>query len=357
MPLIMERPRALNGWPAKWKQVPARFVERYAAPADCLKIALINNMPDSALEDTELQFFDLIHTAAGEIPVCIELYSLPGIPRSERGQERLSELYSGIDVLWDSGVDCAIVTGTEPRKPELREEPYWPVMTDLFDWAAQNTVSTVLSCLAAHAGVLHSDGIVRRAQTEKIFGVFEERRIREHALTESVGTTLHFPHSRWNDVAEHELTSCGYEVLTESAEAGAGLFVKKRKRSLFVHFQGHPEYGLHTLLKEYRRDTGRYLRRERQTYPELPRGYFSEDATRVLTDFRTGALSHPHGDLMQQFPEEAVANSLQNVWRTSAVRVYRSWLEYVASRKGDARPVASVARLGRAFLPNSARAV
>ena len=31
-------------------------------------------------------------------------------------------------------------------------------------------------------------------------------------------------------------------VLTQSAEGGVDSFVKKKKQSLFVHFQGHPEY-------------------------------------------------------------------------------------------------------------------
>ena len=48
-------------------------------------------------------------------------------------------------------------------------------------------------------------------------------------------------------------------------------FVKKKKRSLFVHFQGHPEYGAQTLLKEYRRDIKRFLRAERETIPQCRR--------------------------------------------------------------------------------------
>ena len=37
-----------------------------------LNIALINNMPDAALEDTELQFFDLLDDASGDLPVLPE---------------------------------------------------------------------------------------------------------------------------------------------------------------------------------------------------------------------------------------------------------------------------------------------
>jgi len=50
-------------------------------PNDFLRIALVNNMPDAALEDTELQFFELLSAASGDLPIQVELYSLPGIPR------------------------------------------------------------------------------------------------------------------------------------------------------------------------------------------------------------------------------------------------------------------------------------
>ena len=57
-----------------------------------------------------------------------------------------------------------------------------------------------------------------------------------------------------------ELTACGYGVLTQSSRRRVDSFLKNKKRSLFVHFQGHPEYGAQTLLKEYRRDIKRFLR-------------------------------------------------------------------------------------------------
>ena len=82
---------------------------------------------------------------------------------------------------------------------------------------------------------------------------------------------MQIPHSRWNEVRADALNSCGYEILVQSAQAGVDLFVKKKKDSLFVHFQGHPEYGTRTLLKEYRRDIKRFLRGEREKHIPLCR--------------------------------------------------------------------------------------
>jgi len=192
-----------------------------------------------------------------------------------------------------------------------------------------------LSCLAAHASVLHSDGINRHRLDDKQFGVFGFRNISDHALTAGAGELVRFPHSRWNEVREDALNECGYVVLTKSSEAGVDSFVKRKKNSLFVHFQGHPEYGARTLLKEYRRDIKRFLRRERETYPSVPQGYFDEGATSLLANFRERALSDSREEVMATFPEAAIVGTLQNGWQASAICVYRNWLEYVASRRAE----------------------
>jgi len=325
--------RTPTHWAARSNHREASSAIGYDGRTDAIRIALINNMPDPALEDTESQFFELLDAAAGHLPVRLKLYSLPKIPRSDRGLEHLKSFYFGLDDLWNSRFDGVIITGTEPHQPDLRKEPYWSALADVLDWAEENTASTVLSCLAAHAGVLHSDGIGRHPLDDKQFGVFDDRKVSDHALTSGTTEPMRFPHSRWNEVREDALTSCGYMVLTKSAEAGVNLFVKKKKKSLFVHFQGHPEYGAGTLLKEYRRDVKRFLRRERPTYPKVPHGYFGAAATKVLDEFRETALSHPREELMTAFPEVVMSDGLESAWHSPAARVYRNWLQYVVSRR------------------------
>jgi homoserine O-succinyltransferase/O-acetyltransferase len=335
-------------------RIPPRWAERKSSPAvisigdynrqeESVKIAFINNMPDPALEDTEMQFFELLNAVAGDLPVRVKLYSLPGIPRGERGQQHLSDFYFNFDDLWDSQFDAVVVTGTEPCSSNLRDEPYWPVLAELLDWAERNTVSAILSCLAAHASVLHTDGVNRHRLDEKQFGVFGFRRISDHALTTGTGQLVRFPHSRWNEVREDALNECGYIVLTKSSEAGVDSFVKRKGNSLFVHFQGHPEYGARTLLKEYRRDIKRFLRRERETYPSVPQGYFDEAAISLLASFRERALSDSREEVMAAFPEAAIVGTLQNGWQASSICVYRNWLEYIVSKKADASLFAAMA--------------
>jgi homoserine O-succinyltransferase len=346
MPLIIEGGRV----PPRWLQ--GRNSRPLISPdaarrEDCVRLALINNMPDAALEDTELQFFDLLDTASGDAVVLLKLYSLAGIPRTDRGDRHLNSFYFGLDELWNSPVDGMIVTGTEPRQPNLADEPYWSALTNVFDWAERNTISTVLSCLAAHASVLHADGVGRHRLPDKQFGVFDSARACEHPLTSRIAGQIRFPHSRWNEVRANELASCAYTVLTESAEAGVDLFVKKKKKSLFVHFQGHPEYGALTLLKEYRRDIKRFLARERETYPTMPVGYFDPTTTKLLEDFQKTAPSNRREDTVALFPEAALVQGLQNTWKSAATSVYRNWLEYVTAKKAETFSFAAMARVGR----------
>jgi homoserine O-succinyltransferase len=313
-----------------------------------IQIALVNNMPDPALEDTESQFFELLEAAAGHLPVQVKLYSLPRIPRTDRGKEHLKSFYWDLNDLWNSRFDGVIVTGTEPHHADLRKEPYWSAMAEVFAWAEEHASSTVLSCLAAHAGVLQGDGISRHPRPDKQFGVFDEWKVSDNPLTKGTSEPMRFPHSRWNELREDELTSCGYIVLTKSDEAGVNLFVKKRKKSLFVHFQGHPEYGPGTLAKEYRRDVKRFLRQERQTYPTMPHGYFGAAAARVLAEFQERALGRRDEVLMEQFPEEILNNGSVSPWHSPALCIYRNWLQYVASERAK-RPAYAAAAASRAW--------
>src|SRR5207344_3095536 len=103
-------------------------------------------------------------------------------------------------------------------------------------------------------------------------------------------------------------------ILTRSKEAGVDAFVKERG-SLFVFLQGHPEYEAVTLLLEYRRDIGRYLRGERDTYPDMPEGYLDDEMVLKLTALRQRALADQREELLSEFPIAVAANQVTNTWR------------------------------------------
>jgi len=294
-------------------------------------IALVNNMPDAALDATERQFRGLLDAAADGLPVRLTLYTLPEVPRTDFGRKVVGR-YASLDDLWSRHHDGVIVTGTEPLAADLGDEPFWGSLTRVLDWAEQHTHSTVLSCLAAHAGILHFDGIERRPLGDKRFGIFECERVADHPLTAAAPSRLRMPHSRWNEIPEDALLKCGYRVLTRSEDAGVDAFVKQRG-SLFVFLQGHPEYEAVTLLLEFRRDIGRYLRGQRATYPPTPHGYFDDETAAALAALRERALVDRREELLSEFPLEMAAAKVANTWRSTAETLYRNWLAYIRAQK------------------------
>lgn len=303
--------------------------------ADCLDIGLINNMPDAALMATERQLFDLLGAAAEGLVVRLHFYTMEATPRSEWGRDYVRRYYRGTDDLLNGSLDGIIVTGTEPRAASLAKEPYWPAFVQLLDWATENTASSVYSCLAVHGAVLHMDGVERHALPAKCVGVFAQTKTKNHPLMHNVPASFRIPHARWNEVKEGALASCGYSILSKSAEAGVDCFVKQHKKSLFVHFQGHPEYETQSLLGEYRRDLGRFLRGENEVCPTIPRGYLDPEVEEILTAFRQKALSARRPELFGEFPADQLAKDLTNHWRRPAQRIYRNWLLYIVSQRAQ----------------------
>jgi homoserine O-succinyltransferase len=301
-------------------------------------IGLINNMPDTALAATESQFRRLLETASGSLPVRLRTSCLPEVPRSAAALERVRRTYWPIAALLEHPLDALIITGAEPIAPRLEAEPYWDRLRVLIEWAETHTTSSLWSCLAAHAAVQILDGIERQRRSEKCCGVFEHALEARHPLMQGIAAPLRIPHSRWNELPVAALRRSGYALLSASPDTGADIFVKQG-RSLLVFCQGHPEYECDTLLKEYRRDVGRFLRAEQTNYPTLPSGYFDAAATVRLDGFRERALAQRTPELLTSFPSGAVAHGLEDSWGVAAVQIYRNWLDLLAAAKQPARSV------------------
>jgi len=299
----------------------------------CLEIGLLNNMPDAALEATERQYIDLLGAAAGDRVVRLHFFSLPEIARGEAARARVETAYGDIEHLLQGRLDALIVTGNEPRARVLSDEPYWSRLTSVIDWAEANTTSTIWSCLAAHAAVLHLDGVPRHPCGQKHSGVFDCAKVAENPLVDGVTEPLRITHSRWNDLREDELVAHGYDVLTRSPHVGVDMFVK-HWQSLFVFFQGHPEYDAKCLMREYRRDVGRFLRGESTAYPTMPHHYFDARSEKALEDFAGRARKDRQAQQFADFPGDlALRPPLARDWQAPGARLFANWLTYVAQRK------------------------
>jgi homoserine O-succinyltransferase len=296
-------------------------------------IGLVNNMPDSALRATERQFRELLTAASrNTIAVHLRVFALPELSQSEAARSYVRQYYEDISELWTQSVDGLIVTGREPSTSLLSDESYWPTLAKLFDWAEEHTTSTIWSCLAAHAAVLHANCINRYLFREKLSGVYTSTKVADHPLLSGIPKQWRVPHSRYNGLREDDLRSNGYEILSRLSDTGADMFIRDKK-SLFIYLQGHPEYEPHTLLSEYRRDIAAFITGQRKNYPKAPQGYFDRKTATVLAGFRQHVLRDRDIGSLKSFPMVAVEEKLVDTWRKPAIRFYANWLSYLSEKK------------------------
>ncbi len=320
--------------------VPTRPPDGYRLSGDLtepLAIGLVNNMPDTAVRATERQFRELLSAASYGLPITLRLFSAPEVARGQACQTYLSLAYESIDRLWGAQLDGLIVTGAEPRARMLEDEPFWPVLARLTDWAEERTASTIWSCLAAQAAVLRADGIVRQPFGWKLSGVYACTKAANHPLTAGLPASWRSPQTRYNDLPETALASSGYRILSRLPDAGADMFIREG-RSLFLLLQGHPEYDPEALFREYRRDVGRFLKGERDTYPDPMHGYFDEPAEAALSALREQAVRTKDPALIERLPDALAGWVPPYDWREPVIQIYANWLLYLAEQRDKAAP-------------------
>ena len=301
--------------------------ERRQNADSVLTIGLINNMPDSALQATERQFTQLLQAAAGNSRVHLHCFSLPSVKRSQQARQSMDGRYGDIANLGRLRIDGLIVTGAEPNAATLPEEPFWQDLTAIIDWARDNTRSAIWSCLAAHAAVLHLDGIERQPLDVKCSGVYDCAKVTDNWLTRDINSPLKVAHSRVNALRKGDLAAGGYQVLTESSQAGVDIFAK-RLPSQFIFFQGHPEYEALSLQREYLRDITRFLSRQRDVFPAFPAGYFEAETENKLAHYRKRACAERQIPLSIELPHLTLRPDL--AVGVAAAVLFRNWLEYLS---------------------------
>lgn len=252
-----------------------------------LRIGFLNNLSDAALDQGERQIEARLTAASGPARVSLRLFSLSSIPRQPSIRAYMDGRYGDESDLMRTRLDGLFVSGAEPQAATLEDEIFWPQLAAVVDWARTGPRSSIWSCLAAHAAVLRLDGIRRRRLTEKRAGFFAVEPVVKHPLLDGLARTAPVAQSRWNGLDERDLIAAGYEILTD-AGSDADTFVKD-VGSLFIFLQGHPEYDIQALGREYRRDVLRFLSGRREIYPTLPRSYFAHEDEATLRAYAASA--------------------------------------------------------------------
>ena len=307
-------------------------------------IGLVNNAGKRALAATEQQFRNLLRAATPGIGLQLRLYRPGAVPDGECAVGACGTRYAGLADLFDlvacgGAMDAIVVTGMPPQAASLSDEPAWADLTSLAGWAEQRAIPVLWSCLAAHAAMLYLDGICRVRLPEKLSGIFRsEAAGHDHPLMQGMPSGWLTPHSRYHVAPEASLLAKGYQVLSRSANAGPEIAVRHGS-SVSVFLQGHPEYGIDTLLKEYRRDARAFCSGGFGEFPSVPRNYLDQEAEAALTQLRARILcAGPDPALLAQWEALTSRATIRAAWQPTAARLIANWLAAVRQpeeRAGD----------------------
>jgi homoserine O-succinyltransferase len=291
-----------------------------------LHIGFLNMMPDAALEATERQFFRLVGESNRIAQIYMHPFTLPMPGRGKDAQAHFARHYDSFEKLQEEGLDALIITGANITGERLEDEPFWKPLNEVLVWAQEHVPSTLCSCLATHAVMDMLHGQKRRGLAAKEWGVFSHKvKDRDHPLVRHMNTIFDVPHSRNNEITARQFAEAGMHVLVDSEEAGVHLATSQDGFRL-ICFQGHPEYDTFSLLKEYRREVGRFMAGDRPDYPPLPAHYMNDAAAAIALAYKDKAELGPT-DL--PFPEEEIAALLDNSWTDSARSVMGTWIGLV----------------------------
>jgi homoserine O-succinyltransferase len=284
-----------------------------------LRLALVNNMPESARAETARDFLSLVTGAPGGAGVEVTHHELTP---------------SDLDRLADQPPDLLIVTGSEPRTARLDEETYWPELVRLLRWAPGATRAVLLSCLTAHAYLLLVDGIERVRLPVKCHGAFRNEAVTGHPLTDGLPRTVRVPHSRANGAPMSAVEAAGWQIHLHSPAAGWSVASRLEENCRVVLAQGHPEYGTETLLREHRRDVRRFLAGERDTYPPAPVDYLGPQGSAAVSAYQA-AVGGSAMSAAVAYPFDVAAKSVVNDWQGPARRLVGNWLADAGQRSAS----------------------
>ena len=294
-----------------------------------LHIGFLNLMPDAALQATERQFFRLLGSSNRIVQFFVHPFTVDGVPRAGEARRHVERYYETFAGVQGDGLDALLISGANPANPDLRQEGFWPELITVLEWAQHNVCSVLCSCLATHVAVKQFHGIERTLLPRKRWGVYSHDLVTPgHPLVTHINTRFDAPHSHLHEVTSAELAAAGCQVLAASAEADLHLAVSG-DGFRFVYFQGHPEYDVNSLLKEYKREVKRYIDGVREDYPPFPQHYFDGESAAVMERYREAVLVARSKKPALEFPERQAQAVLHNTWTDTGKAIFNNWLGLV----------------------------
>ncbi|MGU9957744.1 MAG: homoserine O-succinyltransferase MetA [Arenicellales bacterium WSBS_2016_MAG_OTU3] len=295
-----------------------------------LHIGILNLMPDAALQATERQFMRLLGSSNQIAQIYVHLFTLDGVARQGSAAEHVAQHYETFEDVQRDGLDALLITGANPASPDISKEGFYQQMLDVMDWSLQDVSSTMCSCLATHAAIKSFHGVERSKLATKRWGVYSHDVVMpNHPLVAHINTRFDAPHSHVYDMTSDDLSVGGCMILANSKEAGLYL-ATSADGFRYIYCQGHPEYDINSLLKEYKREVLRFNEGVIEIYPPFPTHYFDVGIERVLTHYKNDAVvARDAGNPAPEFPEAMLVANLHNTWSDTGRAIFNNWLGLV----------------------------
>lgn len=256
-----------------------------------LKILILNLMPKKI--ETENQFLRIL--SHSPLNIDVQLLRIDKHIPKNTPIEHLNKFYCKFSDIQHQNFDGLIITGAPLGLIDFKDITFWPQITKLILWAQKHTNSILFICWAVQAGLQILYHIPKFTRTQKLTGIYQHKINNPHALlTKGFDEVFMAPHSRYSDFPKDLICyNTDLEILAESEEAGAYLFVSQDQRLIFI--TGHPEYDASTLSTEYHRDLHLGLK------PTLPTHYFPNNNPKLLPKI---------------------------TWRSHAYLLFTNWIHY-----------------------------
>lgn len=266
------------------------------APADALRIGVLNLMPLKIPTETDL----LRAFSASAEPLLFEFYTTASHVSRNTPAEHISRFYGHLDSATIESLDGLIITGAPVEKIDYENVDYYPEYCRILDDANRSGVPALLLCWAAFAGLYRRYGIDRTILDKKISGVYPHSvDLPGHPLAAGIDGDIYAPQSRFVTIETDRLPSDGSLCLVASSPF-SGIHIGATPDMAETFITGHGEYAVETLRNEYERDTLRGL------CPALPCNYFEADD-----------------------PSAPIVNR----WQATGRRIFNNWIDSAVCRQ------------------------
>ena len=231
-----------------------------------LKIAILNLMP--VKQETEVQLLRLLSNT----PLQMDVTLVRPLSHDSKNtsKEYLRTFYKTFQEIEHQNFDGMIITGAPVEQIPFEEVTYWNELTEMMEWSKTHVTSTFHICWGAQAGLYYHYGVPKYQLPEKMFGIFEHKKVQNEKLLQGLDDCVNIPHSRHSTVKRADIEKCPeLKLLLHSEESGVGLVISEDGKQIFM--TGHGEYDPLTLDQEYKRDLGKGL-------PiQMPKHYYTND--------------------------------------------------------------------------------